>query len=518
VYRWVAFYTGDALNRPVKTACGDPAETITVTKGRPSISTTARASVTLPAFTRDAATLNGVNPVGTIVFELFGPNNPACSGTPAFSAELNVVGNGVYRSPRFLPRAAGTYRWLVSYSGDANNDMAASVCGESGEITEVLPHDPSLSTSASPPANLRPSARRVRAAGLSIYDSATLNGFRPGGQIIFNLYGPDNTNCSGLPIFTTATTVRGNGIYNSEPFTPTASGTYRWTATYSGDGNNNRVGPTDCGDPNEAVDVTVPADPSLITSASDAISLGGALHDTAILSGGSDPTGTITFKLYAPSDAPNDTACSGNAIFTSTVGVRGNGEYTSASFVPIAAGAYLWVAKYSGDHANHPASTACRDAGEIGVVRPPTITPVTPGLSTTVSPSPGIGEAMYDTAHLTGGIDPGGAITFRLFGPDDASCSAPRVFTAVTAVDGNDNYRSTPFTVVLPGTYRWVASYAGDATNNPVHTACGDPAETVTINATVEPEEPDGPNVPVPPLPAKPKPKPPAPPKPIVTG
>jgi hypothetical protein len=506
VYRWVAFYTGDDLNKPAKTACGDPTETITVTKALPSISTRAVPSVTLPGFTTDAARLHGVNPTGTITFEAFGPNNSDCSATPAFHAELNVVGNRVYRSPRFYPTAAGTYRWLVTYNGDANNNAAATVCGESGEITEVLPHDPSLTTSASPPARLHPSARRVRAAGLSIYDSATLRGFQPTGEITFRLYGPNDTTCSDA-IFTTATAVSGNGIYNSEAFTPEVSGTYRWTATYSGDGNNNRAGPTACDDPNEAVQVTVPSDPTLITSASDAVALGGALHDTAILSGGSDPTGQITFKLYPPSDAPNDTACSGKPIFTSSVGVHGNGAYTSSSFVPTSAGAYLWVAQYSGDHANHPAGTACRDAGETGVVRPPDITPVTPGFSTAASP-PALGGDISDTAHLSSGIDPGGAITFRLFGPDDATCSGPPVFTAVTAVTGNGDYRSASFTVLSPGTYRWVATYAGDALNNPVGTACGDPAETITVSASLNPDVPDGPNVPTPPPPPKPKPKP----------
>jgi hypothetical protein len=425
----------------------------------------------------------------------------------------------VYRSPRFFPTAAGTYGWVATYSGDDNNNPAATGCGESGEITEVLPHQPSLTTSASPPARLHPSARRVRAAGLSIYDSATLRGFRPTGEIVFNLYGPNDAACAGPPIFTTGTAVNGNGIYNSEKFTPTASGTYRWRAIYLGDGNNNRAGPTACDDPAETAHVTVPAHTLLITSASDTVALGGAIHDTAILSGGSDPTGTITFKLFPPSDSPNAVACSGKPIFTSTVGVNGNGAYTSGAFVPTAAGAYLWVADYSGDHSNHPASTACRDAGETGVVRPPDITPVTPVLSTTASPSPGVGGPMFDTAHLTGGIDPGGAITFRLFGPNNATCSGAPVFTAVTAVNGNGDYRSAPFIVLLPGTYRWVASYAGDAMNTPVDTACGDPAETVVIGAAVSPDLPEGPNVAPPPKPKpKPKPKPPPPPKPIVTG
>ena len=49
-------------------------------------------------------------------------------------------------------------------------------------------------------------------------------GRKPTGEITFVLYGPNDRACSRTPLFTTATAVAGNGTYNSEPFTPTASG------------------------------------------------------------------------------------------------------------------------------------------------------------------------------------------------------------------------------------------------------------------------------------------------------
>jgi hypothetical protein len=502
-YRWIAEYSGDATNEPAgPTTCGDPAETVVVSKAQPVFSTAAIASTALPGFTQDAAILDGAHPGGTIRFELFGPNDSTCAGTPVFTADVNVVGNGVYRSPTFYPSNAGTYHWVASYLGDANNNPAATACGDSGETTVVLPHQPSLTTSASPPARLHPRARRARAAGMSIYDAATLTGFAPTGQITFDLYGPDDATCSRLPIFTTAATVNGNGIYNSESFTPSTSGTYRWRATYSGDANNDGVGPTDCADSGESVQVTVPADTSLTTSASDAVELGGSIHDTATLTDGSSPTGTITFRLYAPTD----TTCSGDPVFTSTVPVSGNGDYTSDSFTPTSTGDHRWVASYSGDNTNLPAGTGCGETGETTVVRPHDISPVAPDFSTTASAGPALGAPIYDTAHLNGGTDPGGAITFTLFGPDDPTCSGTPSFTTTTAVDGNGDYRSSAFVVTVAGTYRWVATYAGDAMNTPVATGCGDPAETATVSAGVRPEPPVGPDVPTPPKP-KPKPK-----------
>ncbi len=87
----------------------------------------------------------------------------------------------------------------------------------------------------------------------------------------------------------------------------------------------------------EQVDVIVPADPQLITSASAAVPLGGAVHDTAFLSGGVKPTGTINFRLYNPGDR----TCTGSPAFTSTVAIDGNGAYTSEALFEVVTAAEL---------------------------------------------------------------------------------------------------------------------------------------------------------------------------------
>jgi hypothetical protein len=517
-YDWIARYSGDANNAAVDTACG--AETVTVSKAQPGFSTLAPPRVPITGVVIDTATLSGSDPRGKITFSLYGPNDSSCSRAPVFSADQTVIGDGTYTSPEFAPAQAGTYLWIAAYSGDANNTPATPACGDSGELVVVPPIQPALITSAGPPAFLRNGRRRVRAAGQSIYDSAELAGFAPTGSITFDLFGPDDPTCSAGPVFTSATVVNGNGVYNSDRFTPTASGTYRWRATYSGDNNNNPAGPTGCGEPAEQVHVIVPADPQFTTSASGAVSFGGAIYDTAHLSGGENPTGTITFKLYGASD----TGCSEPPVFTSTVTVAGNNDYTSASFVPPTTGVYRWVASYSGDAINNPAGpTACGDTAETAVVRPPTITPVAPTFSTTAAARPAGGTSLYDTAHLAGGIDPGGTITFTLYGPNIPTCSGPPAFTTTLTVTGNGDYRSATFAAPLPGTYRWVVTYSGDAMNAPAGpSACGDPAETATVSSSPRPSPDPGPNVPRPPTFSILKPGPPTPPStpppPPVTG
>lgn len=99
---------------------------------------------------------------------------------------------------------------------------------------------------------------------------------------------------------------------------------------------------------------------TLSTVASPGVTLGGAIYDTATLSGGNAPTGTITFNLYAPSDS----ACAGAPVFTSLVPVNGNGSYTSASFTSAAIGTYRWIANYSGDADNAATANTCNAANE----------------------------------------------------------------------------------------------------------------------------------------------------------
>ena len=315
-------------------------------------------------------------------------------------------------------------------------------------------------------------------------------------MITFRLFGPNDPGCSGIPVFTSAARVNGNGVYNSERFTPTESGTHRWVATYSGDANNSPAGPGRCGDPAEHVNTSLPAEPQLTTSASSAVAPGGTLYDTAHLSGGSAPTGTMTFRLYGRGDPD----CSEDPIFTSTVKVSGNDDYVSEPYVANAAGVYNWVASYSGDDRNHGTGpTPCGDQAERAIVRPAGLTTVNPSFSTTASAPVGVGSPVYDTAHLSAGVAPFGSITFSLFGPDDATCSAPPAFTTISLVSGNGDYRSEPFIPPHTGTYRWVATYSGDAMNiGAGPTECADPAETVVVSGSAAEIPSAGPNVPLP--------------------
>ena len=465
-YRWVASYSGDANNASITNPCNSPNESVVVSGQLPMIFTTqASASVGVGGAIADIANLSGgLNPTGTIAFSLFGPDDATCSGAPAFTSTVPVNGSGIYNSGSYIATASGTYRWVAVYSGDANNTAVTSPCNAPNESVVVTSTpEASLTTQASPSVPV----------GGQITDTATLSGAtNPTGIITFLLYGPDNATCSGAAIFTSDVSVTGNGQYTSAPFTPTAPGTYRWIATYGFDNDNNPP-PTFCNDPNESVVVTQvgPITPTLTTAASQT---GPSYTDTATLAGGTNPTGTISFTLFGPDNA----TCTGTPAFTSTVTVTGNGQHTSTPFTPTAPGTYRWVAAYSGD-VNHAAvPTSCNDPAESFVVGGPP-PPVT--IVTQASPSVAVGGQLTDTATLTGGTSPTGTVTFVLFGPDDATCAGPPAFTSTKTVTGTGTYTSDPFTTTVPGTYRWRATYSGDANHAGAATPCDDPAETVTV-------------------------------------
>jgi Ice-binding-like/IPTL-CTERM motif len=432
-------------------------------------------AVTLGAAISDTATLSGgAVPTGTITFKLYGPNDATCAGPVIFTSTVPVTGNGSYPSGSFTPTLAGTYRWIANYSGDANNAATANACNASNEIVTVAPVGvvvPTLTTQASAGVTL----------GAAISDTATLSGgLAPTGTIAFNLYGPNDATCTGPVIFTSTVPVTGNGSYPSGSFTPTLAGTYRWIATYSGDANNAGIA-TACNIVNENV-IVAPvgaAFPTLTTQASAGVTLGAAISDTATLSGGLAPTGTITFKLYGP----NDPTCTNAAIFTSTVPVSGNAVYTSGSFKPTLAGVYRWIANYSGDANNAATANACNAVNEIVTVAP--VGAAIPTLTTQASPGVTLGAAISDTATLSGGLAPTGTITFKLYGPNDPTCTNAAIFTSTVPASGNGSYPSASFTPTLAGTYRWIVNYSGDANNAPTANACNAVNESVIVAAPV---------------------------------
>ncbi|MDQ1358093.1 MAG: hypothetical protein QOG44_2466, partial [Acidimicrobiaceae bacterium] len=352
-----------------------------------------------------------------------------------------------------------------------NNPAGPTPCGAPSETVIVGKFPTGLATTATP---------MTAPVGASIHDTATIGGFNPTGTITFKLSGPTDTFCFGPPVFTADVSVNeGSGTYPSPSFVPTVAGTYRWQVLYSGDLNNGATPISGCLTDGESVVVTAAmVTPTMSTTASQPVVVGGTVTDTATLAGGNTPTGSITFNLFGPDNA----ACTGAPAFTSVTSVNaGNGAYLSGAFTVAAVGVYRWTASYSGDAGNKPVSSGCGAANESV-----TVTKANTTIATQASGPVTVGATIGDTASLTGGFSPTGTITFDLFGPDNSTCTGPPATSSTKAVNGIGNYASALFPTTSPGTYRWVASYSGDANSNPAGpTACNDPAEAVIVTAAV---------------------------------
>jgi hypothetical protein len=290
--------------------------------------------------------------------------------------------------------------------------------------------------------------------GGTISDTATLSGgFEPTGAIDFSLFGPNDPTCdpSG-EIDMAPVAVNGNGAYPSPGYTPTAPGTYQWTVTYAGDRNNGEVNDT-CATPGESV-VVVPAAPALAGQASAGVPVGGAISDSATLSGGFDPTGTITFGLFGPNDPTCDAA---GQIPLAPVAVSGDGAYPSASFTPTAAGTYQWVASYRGDPDNKAVAGVCGAANQSVVV---TSAPVTVTVAPATLPGGTVGAAYSQAITASGGMAPyafavtsGALPTGLALSPAGALSGTPTAsgpFTfVITATDANGATGTLSYAVTI---------------------------------------------------------------------
>ncbi len=445
---------------------------------QPEIETFASPAVALGAGTiTDRATIFGrafPDATASVQFDLYGPDDERCANPPVFTSTVPISATDTQAtSEPYTPAAVGTYRWIATYLGDSNNNIAAGECNDDNESVVVTPGQPTLVTNASDD---------IQLGGGTLTDTATVAGRvgpLDGATVDFRLYGPNDADCSGAPIFESLGVAISatSDVVTSAAFTPVLPGTYRWIAEYSGDANNFGAA-GECNDPNESTEVEK-AQPEITTDAGDDIAIGGSLNDKATVTGRVNPlASTVDFRLYGPDDVD----CSGTPAFEA-LGLElapGDTMVTSPSFTPTVAGTYRWVAAYSGDANNEPAVGECGDPTEtVDVLQGD------PQITTQASPGIAVGAGvLFDRATVTGRVlpQPGATIDFRLYGPGDTTCSRPPVFESrVNYPVAGGEVRSASFTPTTAGVYRWVATYSGDANNASAVGVCGDPVETVEV-------------------------------------
>ena len=290
-----------ALVTTPKTGAGDdiPQAGLSIGSGSVSVKDSAALSVT------------GTNNfTGTLSFHICGPTLGTCDTGGVAAGSSTVTANGTYSSDTVTVTSAGRYCWRGDFVSGTQGVPNSSDSSE-GECFLVTPVTPTLTTSATGPVVL----------GNPISDTATLGGtanqpgtpiINPttpgapaGGTITFQVFGPNDATCANAVFTSAPVTVSGNGTYGPVSFMPTAAGTYRWIASYTGNLPNTLAKAGACNDANET-SVVNPAPSSTVTelhnNASEAViplgssvALGTNVHDKATVSdtvAGVNPTGT----------------------------------------------------------------------------------------------------------------------------------------------------------------------------------------------------------------------------------
>src|SRR5207237_1141429 len=142
-----ATHGGDSGNAAAVSGCAD--EPVKIGPASPQVETTQDpASGTVGDTFKDNAKLSGLfgaHAGGTVSFKLF--NNKTCDasegGLIASDGPVAVDGNGEYATPHGAsPTQAGTYYWVATYSGEANNKEAVSGCADEPVVIAAKPVPP----------------------------------------------------------------------------------------------------------------------------------------------------------------------------------------------------------------------------------------------------------------------------------------------------------------------------------------------------------------------------------------
>jgi hypothetical protein len=371
MYCWRVSYSGDNVYAPGSHTNGT-SECFNVSKLTPTVATTASATGTdidPGTSVTDTATVSGTagTPTGTVTFFLCTPSQTTasgCSGGSQVGSPVALVNGTATSAATTSTTATGLYCWRVSYSGDSVY-ASATHTNNSSECFNVVEQPPSL---LDPTVNTvsNPTGDGV-APGSSAQDTATvagpLGGVAPTGTVKFFICTPAQSTSAGCPTGGTqvgsAVTLSAGGQATSSSFSSTMTiGRYCWRAEYSGDVNYNPATHTnntsECFSTAKATPVitTVPKpDRASLTNTVTRV----LLFDTAQVTGGVSPTGTVTFKLFGP----NDSDCSGPAIFKDVAPLVG-GKAVSDQVAVSERGMYRWIATYSGDAHNASATHGCQ--------------------------------------------------------------------------------------------------------------------------------------------------------------
>lgn len=438
-FSFEASYSGDANNNVATSTC----EPLTVTKATPTIATALSATtITVGTAVTDSASLASFFQAGgTVTYNEF--SGATCAATATILSTVTVTNGIVPNSASVAPTPAGSYSFNAAYSGDANNNVAASAC----EPLTVNKASPTIATSLSATTII---------VGTSVTDSSAMSGsFQAGGIVTYSEF--NGAVCAGTATIVSTLTVTNGIVPNSASITPNPAGSFSFNVIYSGDANN--IGAASVCEP-----LTVnKASPTITTSTGATITVGSSVTDSATLASSFQAGGTVTYNEFIGA------TCTGTPSVVSTASVNNGIVPNSATVTPAPAGSYSFDAAYSGDANNNAATSVCE---------PLTVSKTSPTITTTLLANPiQVGQAVTDSASLSNSFQAGGTLTYSVF--TNSVCTSPGVVVSTVTVTNSVVPNSRAVTFNVTGSYSFQATYSGDSNNNGFTSTC----EPLTVNS-----------------------------------
>jgi len=433
-FSFQAVYSGDTNNNGATSAC----EPLTVIVGAAIATTLSTTTPVVGTSVTDSASLSGQtsNAGGTVTYTDFA--NGVCIA-PGTIVSIVTVTNGVVPDSRpVLFNSTGSFSFMAAYSGDANNNAATSPC----ESLTVVKASPTITTTLS---------SSTITVGSSVTDSATMaNFFKAGGTVTYEFF--TGSTCTGTATAVgTPVSVTNGVVPDSASQTFSTFGSFSWNGIYSGDANNN--GATSPCEP-----LTVAGQRSLSTTLSaTTITVGGSVTDSATLNGTTtNASGTVTYTDFANS------GCTSPGTTVSVVTVTNGAVPASRAVAFNSTGSFSFQATYSGDANNTPLTSACE---------PLTVNKTTPTITTLLSStSITVGNAVSDSATLTGGFQAGGSVTYSVFSND--ACTAPGTVPSIVIVTSGVVPDSRLVIFNGTGSFSFQGAYSGDSNNDGATSPC----------------------------------------------
>jgi hypothetical protein len=455
-YSFKAHYTSSDTSK--WTSSDGPCEPLTVNKVNSTTVTEIHDTIHTPitsipagSTVHDKAIVSGGagTPTGTVTFQWF--TNGTCQGTAADTSSALSLTSGAVDATSFAkgPLSAGSYSFKASYSGDTVYNSSVGDC----EPLIVSQLAPSVTTEIH---NGTHGVVTSVDAGSTVHDKATVSGSfgTPTGTVTFSFY--STINCTGSS--TSAGTISlVSGV--ADPSTnmgPLSAGSYSFKAHYNGDTN---YADADAACEPLTVNMLTPtvttnihgANHGVVTS----VALGTTVHDEATITGGYNPTGTVSFTFF------NNGTCTNTGFAAGTVAISSGVAHPSSAQGPLTAGSYSFMAHYNGDTNNNAVDGSCE---------PLTVDKASTTVTTQVhntshqdvtNTAVALGSVVHDNSTVggqVGTIAPTGTITYHFY---TATCTGTP--TDETVAIGTE---SSATSALGAGSYSFKAEYSGDTNYN----------------------------------------------------